>query len=200
MGLFAGAPRRAFRVWDSHSEQPLYTGGSLTDPESVQGWHMLTEITEPVGRLRVTTRDMAVACTSSRLIVFDLRNPGIVLRELVSNVGFIVSSLDVSHDAFVIVERRGRARVRRVSTLEPLCEFIATGVSLRGLIGCMNSGYALMCAGGYVRVWDVERRGGHPRLTLAERLGMGMAMAASERHVAMSCRDTSVHLWDFGVQ
>ncbi|XP_054817949.1 transcriptional regulator STERILE APETALA-like [Prosopis cineraria] len=201
VGLFAGVPRRAFRVWDARGEQPDYIGGSLTDPDSVQGWHMLTDVTEPVGRLRVTTRELAVACTRSRLVVFDLRNPGVLLRELVSRVGFIVTSLDVSHEAFVIVESRGRARVRRASTFEPECEeFMVTGTPLRGMIGCMNLGYVLICAGGHVRLWDVEPGEAHLGLTINERIGSGMAMAANDRHVVVSCRDTSIHLWDFGVQ
>ncbi|KAK4276176.1 hypothetical protein QN277_019151 [Acacia crassicarpa] len=202
VGLFAGSPHQSFRVWDARGEQPDYTGGSLTNPYSVQGWHMLTDITDPVGRLRVTTRELAVACTRSRLVVFDLRNPGVYLRELASRVGFIVTSLDVSHETLFIVERRGRASVRRASTLEPQCEefMVAAGPSLRGMIGSMNLVYVLICAGGEVRLWNVELGAAHLRLTINERVGLGMAMAANDRNVAVSCRDTSIHLWDFGVQ
>lgn len=200
VGLFAGVPGRAFQIWDADVEQLVFIGGSLTDPETVTGWHMLTELTEPVGRVRVTNRELAVACTSSQLVVFDLRNPEILLHELWSIVGgFVVTSLDVSGEAFVIVERNGDARVRLASTLEQLCQFRVRGASVRGFMGCRNEGYVLTCAGGVVRVWDVERRVGQQRLILGERVGGANAMVCNERYVALSCNDTSIHLWDFDV-
>ncbi|KAF7833081.1 transcriptional regulator STERILE APETALA [Senna tora] len=202
VGLFAGVPGRAFQIWDAHTEELVFMGGSLTDPETVMGWHMLTELTEPVGRVRVTDREIAVACTSSQLIVFHLGNPEILLYELWSTVGgFVVTSLDVSDEALFIVERNGDAKVRRALTLEQLCEFRVRGAasSVRGLLGCRNVGYALTCAGGVVRVWDVERAVGRQRLMLGERVGEANAMVCNERHVAVSCNDTSIHLWDFDV-
>lgn len=197
VGLFAGVAGQAFQIWDAENEQLVFIGGSLTDPEAVMGWHMLTEFVEPLGRLRVTNRGLAVACTSSQLVVLDLTNQ-ILLNELSSSVGgFIVMSMDVSHEAFFVVERNGDAKVRRASTLELLCEFRTR--QLRGLMGCRNLGYALTCASGVVKVWDVERRRGQRRSTVEERVGEGSAMVCTERHVAISCNDRSIHLWDFDV-
>lgn len=166
------------------------------------GWHMLTELTEPVGRVRVTNQNLVVACTSSQLIVFDLRNPEILLHEVWSRVGgFVVTTLDVSEDAFVIVERNGSAKVRMAFTFEEVFEFRVRGASVRGLMACRNMGYVLTCAGGVIRVWDVDnRRMGRQRLVMRERVGQGNAMVCNESHVALACSDTlMIHLWDFDV-
>ncbi|KAI9109035.1 hypothetical protein K1719_019990 [Acacia pycnantha] len=199
VGLFAGVSGQAFQIWDAENEQLVFIGGTLTDAETVNGWHMLAEFVEPVGRIRVTNGGLAVACTSSQLVVLDLNNR-VFLHELWSAVGgFIVTSMDVSDEAFFIVERNGDARVRRASTLEQLCQFRTRRV--RGLMrGCRNMGYALTCAGGVVRVWDVERPRGQLRLVVAgERVAEGMAMVCNERHVAISGNDRTIHLWDFNV-
>ncbi|KAG6570942.1 Transcriptional regulator STERILE APETALA, partial [Cucurbita argyrosperma subsp. sororia] len=81
VGLYAGVPGRAFHIWDGNSEELVFVGGSLTDPESVTGWHMLAEPMEQVGRVRVSSRESAVACTSLQLMVLDLRNQEVVLNE-----------------------------------------------------------------------------------------------------------------------
>ncbi|KAI4305647.1 hypothetical protein L6164_029002 [Bauhinia variegata] len=206
VGLFAGVPGRAIHIWDARTEEPVFIGGTLTDPEAVMGWHMLTEVTEPVGRLRVTTREVAVACTSSRLIVFDLRNPEFLLHEVESSTGFVVTSLDVSNEAFVIADNLGWATVRRASTLELLCRRFSTrgpgaaapAPTSNTLMGCINLGYALMYTGGVIRVWEAEH--GRNRYRFRERVGEPNAMVANQRHVALASNDTLIHLWDFGVQ
>lgn len=218
VGLYAGAPNRAFHIWDSATEELVYVNGSLTNPESVMGWHLLiNEGTQFVGRVRVVTtitseeeeedHQLAVACTSSRLIVFDLRNPALtLLEEERSNGGFIVTSVDVSNDArYIRVDDRGDARVCRLGTLEEVCRFNIYGGggggggrsgSQRRVMGCMNLGYALMCAGGVIRVWEVQHGGYLYRFR--DGIGEVNAVVASERYVAAASSDTGIHLWDFG--
>ena len=215
VGLFAGLPGQAFKIWDARNEQLIFEGGSLTDPETVMGWHMLTELAEPVGRVRVTERDYVVACTSSRLVCFNLRNPEVLLWDVGSATGFVVSSLDAllphvgpatgfvvsSLDAFVVVERNGVGTVRRASTFERLSRFRLRAAWVGGLLACINLGYVLTYSGvgGRLRVWGIEQPVGQLCCTLEVRVGEGNAMVANERHVAISSNDTSIHLLDFGV-
>ncbi|KAJ6723838.1 TRANSCRIPTIONAL REGULATOR STERILE APETALA [Salix koriyanagi] len=173
VGLYAGLPGRAFRVWDGITEEPLFEGGSLTDPEAVMGWHTLTELTEFVGRVRVTSQESVVACTSSRLVVFDLRNLGVILREedFTNRRGILVGSFDVCNEAYVIADGRGNASVRRADTSEEVCGF------------------------------TIEQPGRQEYLySFGERLGEVNALVADERHVAAASGDTNIHLWDFGAQ
>lgn len=199
VGLYAGAPGQAFRIWDGETEEPVFVGGSLTDPEAVMGWHMFTELTNFVGRVRVTSQESAVACTSRRVIVFNLRNGGNVHGEQEFAPGFIVGSLDANNEAYVIVDGRGVASVRRAENLEEVCRFVVGGTSQRRVLGCMNGGYALMCIGSVIRAWEVER--GVYLYNLRERtLGDLVAMVADDRYVAACNSDTTIHLWDFGAQ
>ncbi|PON55050.1 Guanine nucleotide-binding protein, beta subunit [Trema orientale] len=198
VGLYAGVPGRAFHIWDGNTEELVFVGGSLTDPESVTGWQMLIELNLVVGRIRVTSQESAVACTSSRAMVFDLRNQGLVLGE--EEYDLMVTSMDVSNSAYIIVDRRGIARVRRADTLEEVCSFrVRRGAWQRGVMGCMNRGYALMCAGGVIRVWEVES--GRYLYRLNEEVGDPVsAFVADERHVVACSNDATLHLWDFGAQ
>lgn len=205
IGLFAGHAGGAFQIWDAHTEQRVFVGGSLTDPETVLGWHMLTELVEPVGRIRVTEQEFVVACTSSRLVCFNLRNPEALLRDVGSTTGFIVSSLDVSHETFVVVERNGVGTVRRTCTFERVSRFRLRGSWLRGLLGCMNLGYVLIYSGGsgFLRVWDIHQPAARLCITLAVRdqgEGHGNTMVANQTHLAISSNDSSIHLLDFSVQ
>lgn len=195
VGLYAGAAGRAFHIWDGLTEELVFVGGSLTDPEAVMGWHMLTEATEFVGRVRVTSQELVVACTSSRVIVFDVRNPEEILGEQEYRTGVVVTSLDVGDGVYVIVDGRGRASVRRVGTMEEVCRF-NVGVRGGGVMGCMNLGCALMSAGGVIRVWGAEH--GEYLYPFGERVGGLNAFVANERHVAAAGSDTTIHLWDFG--
>ncbi|KAF5482611.1 hypothetical protein F2P56_003167 [Juglans regia] len=196
VGLYAGVPGQAFHIWDAITAELVFMGGGLTDPEAVLGWHMFTEVTEFVGRVRVTNQESALACTSSRVIVFDLRNQGMVLRDQEYRRGLVVTSVDVSEEAFVSVDRRGVGRVRRVGTMEEVCRFNVRGRG--GVVGCMNRGYALMCSGGVIRVWEAVS--GEFRYNFGERIGEVNAMVANERHVVASSRDSGIHIWDFGAQ
>ncbi|KAK7320284.1 hypothetical protein VNO77_29618 [Canavalia gladiata] len=201
VGLFAGIAGRAFQIWDAQTEVRVFVGGSLTDPETVMGWHMLTELVEPVGRVRVTERELVVACTASRVVCFSLRNPEVLLRDVGSGHGFVVSSFDASHEAFVVVERNGLGTVRRAGTFERLSRFrVRDGVG--GLWGCMNLGYVITYSvpAGSLRVWDIGQPAGRLCATLAIRPGEGNCMVANDRHVAISWNDTFIHLLDFGVQ
>ncbi|KAK5784261.1 hypothetical protein PVK06_038784 [Gossypium arboreum] len=49
VGLYASVPGRAFHIWDCNAEELVYLNASLTDPEAMMGWHMLTEFTETIG-------------------------------------------------------------------------------------------------------------------------------------------------------
>ncbi|KAA8524859.1 hypothetical protein F0562_011282 [Nyssa sinensis] len=199
VGLYAGVPGRAFHVWDANTEELVFIGGTLTDDYALTGWRLLTELTDLVGRVRVTSPESAVACTSLRVIVFDLRNQGIILGEEEFPRGIIVGSFDANNEAFIIVNNRGVASVRRVGTLEEVCRFRVGGAAAqRGLLGCMNGGYALMCAGGVIRVWEVEHGGS--LYSLRERIGEATALVADDRHVAASSSDGTIHIWDFGAQ
>ncbi|CAH2068776.1 unnamed protein product [Thlaspi arvense] len=200
VGLYAGVPGRAFHVWNGETEELVFVGGSLTDPAAVMGWHLLNELTDFVGRVRVTSHESAVACTSHRFIVFDLGNLGLVLADEELQRGLIVSSVDAADDAFVAVDSRGGAIVRRVSTLEELFAFNVRGASQRVLLGCMNLGYVLMCSGGVIRLWDWEGENGRYLYFLRERVGEVSAMVADDRHVAACVSDNTIHLWDFGAQ
>ncbi|KAJ0111001.1 hypothetical protein Patl1_01839 [Pistacia atlantica] len=199
VGLYAGIAGQAYHIWDGQTEVLTFVGGDLTDQNTVMGWRMLAEFTEFVGRVRVTSQDSAVACTSSRVMVFDLRNPneGVMSNQEYMR-GVIVTSVDVNCEAYIVVDGRGLAIVRRVDTLEEVCRF---SLRLRGgqrnVMGCMNLGYALMCAGGVIRVWEIEE--GEYLYSFRERIGEVNAFVGDDRHVAASS-ETSIHLWDFGAQ
>ncbi|KAG4120633.1 hypothetical protein ERO13_D11G156320v2 [Gossypium hirsutum] len=151
VGLYAGVPGHAFHIWDGNTEELVYLNASLTDPEAVMGWHMLTEFTETIGRVRMTSQESAVACTDSSYMILDLINQR--LR---------VTCFDTNNEAFITVDNRRRAIVRRAGTLEEVCRFHTRHSNA---IGCVNLGYALMCSVGVAR---------------------------------SSCRDITIHLWDFG--
>ncbi|XP_020223356.1 transcriptional regulator STERILE APETALA [Cajanus cajan] len=206
VGLYAGIADRAFQIWDARSEERVFMRGSLTNPETVMGWHMLTELVEPVGRVRVAEREYVVACTGSRLVCFNFRNPDVLLSNVRSTAGFVVGSLDSSHEAFVVVERSGLGTVRHASSFQRLSRFRVRG-SVQGLLGCMNLGYVLTYSPGpgpgpgpLLRVWDIERAVGRLCVTLGFDAGEANSMVANERHVAISGNDNSINLLDFGVQ
>lgn len=113
--------------------------------------------------------------------------------------GVIVGSVDANSEAYVIVDGRGMASVRRAEDLEEVCRFIVRGASQRRVLGCMNGGYALMCTGTVIRAWEVEH-GGYLYNLRERMLGDLVAMVADDRHVAACNGDTTIHLWDFGAQ
>ncbi|KAJ8899385.1 hypothetical protein K2173_018359 [Erythroxylum novogranatense] len=198
VGLYAGVPGRAFHIWDGNTEELTFVGGSLTNSETVMGWHLLTEFTEFVGRVRMTSEESAVACTSSMNIVFDLMNQGLILDEEEFRRPMMVSSFGVWNEAYIMVDSRGLARVRRVGTREEVCRFNVR-VERENVMGCINGGYALMCAGGLMRVWEIEQ-GGELLYNFQEIVGEVNALVANERHVAIASYDTTIHLWDFGAE
>ncbi|KAI3848731.1 hypothetical protein MKW98_012442 [Papaver atlanticum] len=205
LGLYAGAPGRSFHIWNGETEELVFVGGTLTDPESVMGWHSLSdELTEPLGRVRFTStveNDVAVACTGIRLMAFDLTNLGSVLNdEQFQRVGLIVSSVDVSNRLLMVVDNRRIASVRRVDNFEEVCAFTVDdvgGARRGGLIGCMNGGCVFICLGGNIRVWDALY--GEYVSSFRERLeGEVNELIANERHVAAACSsDMTIHLWDY---
>jgi len=205
VGLYAGIAGRAFQIWDARSEERVFVGGSLTDPETVMGWHMLTELVEAVGRVRVTEREYVVACTASRMVCFSFRNPEVLLRDVGSTMGFVVSSLDASQEAYVVLERNGVGTVRRASTYERLSRFRLNRLWVRGLWACMNLGYVLTYSPApspspSLRVWDIEQAIGRLCVTLGVRAGYVNSLVANDRHVSISSNDNNINLLDFGVQ
>ncbi|KAJ8564428.1 hypothetical protein K7X08_000888 [Anisodus acutangulus] len=199
VGLYAGVPGRAFHIWNRETEELVFVGGELTDPEALMGWHLLTEVTEIVGRIRVTTRETAVACTSLQLMVIDLQNQGIIIRAEPSRRGLIVASFDARNETLVAVDIRGMASVRSMAhDLEEICRFNVRGANQRGVVGCMNGGYAMMWVGNVIRVWNIEN--GAYLYRLRERIGNINAIIADERYVAACSSDATIHLSDFGAQ
>ncbi|MCD9637932.1 hypothetical protein HAX54_021483 [Datura stramonium] len=198
VGLYAGVPGRAFHIWNRETEELVFVGGELTDPEALIGWHLLTEVTEIVGRIRMTTRENAVACTSLLLMVIDLQNQGIIIRAQPSRRGLIVALFDARNSTLVAVDSRGVASVRGADDLEEICRFNVRGANQRGVVGCMNGGYALMWIGNVIRVWDIEH--GAYLYSLRERTGDINAIITDERYVAACSSDATIHLWDFGAQ
>ncbi|KAL1210217.1 Transcriptional regulator STERILE APETALA [Cardamine amara subsp. amara] len=200
VGLFAGVPGRAFHIWDCNSEETTFIGGTLTDPEAVMGWHTLTELTTSLGRLRISGGETAVACTRWKIMVIDLRNQGVIIGEdEEQRRGLIVTGFDSNDVAYVRIDGRGNASVRRVNTQETVCEFRVSGAAQRRVMGCVNRLHALMCAGGIMRVWEVER--GEYLYSIRERVGELDAIVADDRHVAVASTSTAqstIHLWDFG--
>lgn len=180
----------------------MFVGGTLTDPEAVMGWHLLTEMTDLIGRVRATRHQTAVACTSSRVIVFDLENQGVVLREQELRRGITVGCFDANDDAALITDGRGAATLRRLTELEEICRFRVRGggAQQRGgrILGCINGGYGVVVNGGVVRVWEVE--GGEYLYSFRERMGDCNAIVADERYVAAAADGGIIHLWDFGAQ
>lgn len=172
----------------------------MTDPESLMGWHLLDQLTEFIGRVRVTNQESAIACTSLRIIAFDLENQGVVLGEEEFSRGLIVGCFDARDESILIVDGRGSASVRRVGALDDeVCRFMVRGAGQGGVLGCMNGGYAMfyITTGGMIRVWNAEN--GENLYTLRERIGEANALIADERHVAAACSsDSTIHLWDFG--
>ncbi|XP_009793043.1 transcriptional regulator STERILE APETALA-like [Nicotiana tabacum] len=198
VGLYAGVPGRAFHIWNKETEELLFVGGELTDPEALMGWHLLTEVTELVGRIRVTTRETAVACTSLQIMVIDLQNQGIIIRAQPFRRGLIVASFDARNETLVAVDNRGIATVRRADNLEEICRFNVGGANQRGIVGCMNGGYALMWIRNVIRVREIQH--GAYLYSIRERIGDINAIIADERYLAACSSDATIHLWDFGAQ
>lgn len=210
VGLYAGVPGRAFQVWNGLTEQSLFVGGSLTDPEAVPGWHLLTELAESVARVRVSTQPddngggatLGVACTGQRMMVLDLLGGGggggipFGGEEEELDPGVIVDTLDVRNGFFLAVDAHGLARVRLVRTMEEICRFLVR-LGPGRVHGCLNTGYALVCAGtGVVRVWDIES--GDHLYGLRERIGLqANDLVADDERVASCSSDTGIHVWTF---
>lgn len=152
VGLFAGVPGRSWHVWDGETEQLVYVGGLLTDPDAVMGWHMLTDWRiQSLGRVRIPEPGLAVGCTASRIQAIDLNN--IVYnddgddglgRGVVSHLEFlqgtrrrrrgaIVDTVDACDGRVLAVDERRVATVRSARNLEEeVCRFRTAGTRRRG--------------------------------------------------------------------
>ncbi|CAH9054853.1 unnamed protein product [Cuscuta epithymum] len=200
VGLYAGVPGRAFHIWNTASEELVFIGGNLSDPEAVMGWHLLTEEAHMIGRVRVTSFDSAVACTALQFIVFDLSNQGAIIGEEDQFPrGLVIGAFDACKDSFLIVDNRGSASVRRADDLTQRCSFNVRGASHGGVLGCMNGGFAITVAGGVIRIWAIEGAGvGLYSRSLRERNLDIHSLVVDERHLTACSRDGTIHLWDFG--
>ncbi|KAL1531062.1 transcriptional regulator STERILE APETALA-like [Salvia divinorum] len=195
VGLYAGAPERAIQIWNGETEELVFVGGTLTDPEAVMGWHSLSDMTDLLGRVRMTGNEKAVACTSSRMILFDLQNEGVILVELVLARGIMLGCFDANYYAALIADQRGIASLRWLMDANEICRFRVRGPAL----GCINAGYAVIINSGVIRVWEIER--GQYLYTFRERIGGDCsAIIADERRVAAAAQGGIIHLWDFGAQ
>ncbi|CAA0814707.1 Transcriptional regulator STERILE APETALA [Striga hermonthica] len=201
VGLYAGVPGRSFHIWNGETEELLFVGGSLTDTEALTGWHSLTIMTDPIGRVRVTAQGHAVACTAHRVIAFDLQNQvATVCGDEQSRRGIIVGSFDSNHDSLLVADGRGRAHVRRVGDLGEVSRFaVRRGSGRMGkVLGCMNSGCAVLSVGGLIRVWGIES--GEYLYSFSERMEECSAIVVDETRVAACSSDGIVHVWNFGAQ
>ncbi|KAL0337688.1 UNVERIFIED_CONTAM: Transcriptional regulator STERILE APETALA [Sesamum calycinum] len=198
VGLYAGVPGHAFRIWNSETEELVFVGGTLTDPQSVMGWHLLTELTDLIGRVRMTGNNIAVACTRLRVIVFDLQNQGIILREEEPRRRIMVGLFDATNESALITDDRGVASMRLVANLDERCWFRLRGRNLRRTLGCVNSGYGLICGAGEIRVYELEQ--GQYLYNFNQAIGDCNALIADERYVAACSSDGTIHLWNFGAE
>ncbi|KAL6541106.1 hypothetical protein OROMI_024989 [Orobanche minor] len=199
VGLYAGVPGHSFHIWNGVTEELVFVGGTLTDSEAVTGWHTLTETTDLIGRIRVTCHNTAVACTSLKVVVFDLQNQGVVLGEEEFRRGIIVGSFDSSNELALITDVRGSSSVRRVANLEETSRFVVRGgrLGLGEVLGCVNGGCGLVLVGGVIRVWEIEN-GGEYLYRFRETIGVCSALIADERYVVAYSTDGTIHIWDYG--
>lgn len=191
--LLIGVPNRSFHVRNGNTEELVFIGGTLTDPDAVDGWHLLTDLTGHIGRICITRDDLAVGFTSRRVIIFDLTNQ-IILSEEEFRREINVGAADAYDKALMFVNSRGVANVRHVPSLEEICRFMARG----SLLGCINGGYSFISVGGGIRVWELDH--GEYLYILRERIGDATAMIADERYAAACSSDNTIHMWDFGAQ
>ncbi|KAL6539334.1 hypothetical protein OROHE_011105 [Orobanche hederae] len=198
VGLYAGVPGHSFHIWNGVTEELVFVGGTLTDSEAVTGWHTLTEMTDLIGRIRVTCHNTAVACTSLKVVVFDLQNQGIVLGEEEFRRGIIVGSFDSSDELALITDVRGSTSIRCVANLEETSRFVVRGsrLGLGEVLGCVNGGYGLVLVGGVIRVWEIEN--GEYLYRFRETIGVCSALIADERYVVAYSTDGTIHIWDYG--
>lgn len=207
IGLFAGAPGRSWHVWEADTERLIYVGGSLTDAGALMGWYMLTDFGAPVvGRVRLAGPRIAVGCSSSRIQVMDLDNPGFIINELAVQQGELaVDSVDAtSEEKIVYVDLNGLAKVCRVPTLDEICSFDALRREMHGqnqgeaarVVACMNWGYVI-CFSGWAGAWDAQT--GVFLYRFRERVRNVVAAVTNNRYVAAWSADSGLHLWDFGV-
>ncbi|KAL4184788.1 hypothetical protein AMTRI_Chr10g2860 [Amborella trichopoda] len=191
VGLFAGVPGRAVRVWDAVTEETLFVGGDLTDPDAVRGWRLLTEPHRTLGRVRVGAGGLVVACTESRVsVVFGAED------EIYESFGdFMVGCFDAHGERCLVVSRDEEATIRHLPDLNRTCEFEVEGVATNEALGCMNWTQGFVCSEGVIGTWDL--RSGENLYHFREDLGEATAIVADDLHVAAVTTDALLHLWSF---
>jgi hypothetical protein len=206
IGLFAGAPGKSWHIWNANTEQLIYVGGSLTDAGALMGWYMLTDFGAPVvGRVRLACPGMAVGCSSSRIQVMDLENPGFIINELALQQGDLaVDSVDATREGKIVyVDLNGLAKVCQVPTLDEVCSFDPLRRDMQGqhlgeaarVVTCMNWGY-VVCFSDWAGAWDALT--GEFLYRFRERIGNVVMAVANNRYVVAWSADSGLHLWDFG--
>eukprot|EP01018_Ginkgo_biloba_P020112 Gb_09541 [translate_table: standard] len=208
VGLYAGVPRHACHIWDASTEELVFNGGDITDPDALRGWHLLTEQAERIGRVRIGDDGLLLTATRLKVAVFDLETHGSAFSIEEETAGeVIVESVEVNADRFLMASSNGVARIRQVRTLEDVCSFPFDGAgglngnnnnnnNYRKLLGTLNTRQAFVCIDGVVGAWDANSGARLYRLT--EQIGDVFDLVADDEHVAGCALDTGIHLWSFG--
>ncbi|KAL0334073.1 UNVERIFIED_CONTAM: Transcriptional regulator STERILE APETALA [Sesamum angustifolium] len=84
--------------------------------------------------------NIAVACTRLRVIVFDLQNQGIILREEEPRRRIMVGLFDATNESALITDDRGVASMRLVANLDERYERYVAACSSDGTIHLWNFG------------------------------------------------------------
>ncbi|XP_024539571.1 transcriptional regulator STERILE APETALA [Selaginella moellendorffii] len=210
IALYAGSVGHCFRLWDAATKQVVYRGGNMTDDDAMRGWHMLVERAGRVGRVRIVNEELLVAANRRRIRVHDLGTHGMPLiverdQEAENNA---VEAMDVRGNKLLSASYEGLARIRELPTMVEVLTVRHAGVhanprlrpddreQMQQLFGTLNSRQLFLCFSGAVNAWDCSS--GEHLYSLREETGyMYNDMVASDSCLAVSSRDTGLHLWDF---
>lgn len=210
VGLYAGISGHACHIWDAGTEELVFNGGDITDPDALRGWRMLTEQAERIGRVRIGSNGLLLLATRLKVAAFDLETQGIFFRvEEEADDEIIVESVDVNRDRVLVASNDGNARVRRMRTLENICALPFDGLggaddnssgsnnnnNSRKILGTLNTWMAFVCIDGVVHAWDADS--GARLYRLVEQVGDVFDLVSDDEHVAGCAVDNGIHLWSF---
>jgi WD40 repeat protein len=210
VGLYAGISGHACHIWDAGTEELVFNGGDITDPDALRGWRMLTEQAERIGRVKLGGNGLLLLATRLKVEVLDLETLGIPFTdEEETDDGIIVESVDVNRDRFLAASNDGNARVRKIRALENVCAFPFDGLggaddpssgsnnnnNYRKILGTLNTWLAFICIDGVVHAWDADS--GARLYRLVEQVGDVFDLVGDDEHVAVCAVDNGIHLWSF---
>jgi len=210
VGLYAGISGHACHIWDAGTEELVFNGGDITDPDALRGWRMLTEQAERIGRVKLGGNGLLLLATRLKVEVLDLETLGIPFTdEEETDDGIIVESVDVNRDRFLAASNDGNARVRKIRALENVCAFQFDGLggaddhssginnnnNYRKILGTLNTWLAFICIDGVVHAWDADS--GARLYRLVEQVGDVFDLVGDDEHVAVCAVDNGIHLWSF---